>query len=249
MSALFASASSQYLVNSVAPVTAVPLTVGMIVSGPTISTNKQIFDLTDTGSSNHSLRLQIVNTDVFRITAQAGGTAANGDGGTFVAGRQFCVIGRFIGATNRRMAIVDLSLGSVTHVTNTTNRTPTGIDSVAIGCRLDSTGASNFMNGFISEFWYADVDIQEDGAQLMDSTARQLAMYGPFSLPHIAHKIIEYRSFRSVLTSGNDNPREVYCRATRPTWANTNGVILGPHPPLPSGFFRPVMPLMPPVIV
>lgn len=106
------------------------------------------------------------------------------------------------------------------------------------------------MQGQIAEIWYTNTDIQPDGAQLQNSTLRQLAFNGPFSLPHIAKDIVEYRSFRSRLDSRQDTPEEVYHRGLRQTWTNTNGVTLGPHPPAvenqegPLGVYTPPMVLV-----
>jgi hypothetical protein len=109
---------------------------------------------------------------------------------------------------------------------------------MAVGALVNSS-PSGFFDGQVGEFWYTDTDIQADGAQLQDSTLRQLAYFGPFSIPHIAKDIVEYRSFRSRLDSRQDTPDEVYYRGTRPVWTNTNGVNLGPHPPAATNYIDP----------
>lgn len=81
------------------------------------------------------------------------------------------------------------------------------------------------------------------------STLHQLARLGPFSLPHIAKDIIEYRSLRSGLISGDDKPDEVYWGKQRQAdWINTAGVILGDHPPLYPGYVKPGQIIRPLVI-
>lgn len=97
--------------------------------------------------------------------------------------------------------------------------------------------------------WYTNTDIQADGEQLQDSTLRQLAFGGPFSLPHIARDIIAYRSFEDCLDSSQDRPGSVYHRGARQVWTNTNGVTLGPHPPAAIWYDKPLPELGPMVIV
>jgi hypothetical protein len=97
-------------------------------------------------------------------------------------------------------------------------------------------------DAFISEFWYTNTDIQPDGAQLNDDLLRQLAYGGPFSVPHVAANLIEYRSFRKVIESDQDEAvgDGVYWGgAGRQVWTNTNGVTRGPHPPLPGWYAKP----------
>ena len=97
--------------------------------------------------------------------------------------------------------------------------------------------------------WVTNTDIQADGAQLQNSTLRQLAMNGPYSLPHIAKDIIEYRGFRSRLDSSQDISEEVFYRGTKPAWSNLGGVKLGPHPPAADLWIPPLVDYAPMVIV
>jgi len=107
---------------------------------------------------------------------------------------------------------------------------------------LGHSAPTFFLNGLIAEYWLTNTDIQPDGAQLDDNLLRQLAYGGPFSVPHIAKDLIEYRSFRKVIESDQDEAPgdEVYWGgAGRQVWTNTNGVRRGPHPPLPGYYKRP----------
>jgi hypothetical protein len=110
------------------------------------------------------------------------------------------------------------------------------------GALQTSAGASVPFDGNVAEFWYTNTDIQPDGAQLDGNLLRQLAYGGPFSVPHIAGDILEYRSFRKVIESDQDEAvgDEVYWGgAGRQVWTNTNGVTRGPHPPLPGWYRKP----------
>lgn len=250
MAARLAGASSQYLSNAASPITVVPFTVGVIAT-PTLvdAAAHEWVTFTDTGAANTRWCIRVNTSDALVIQSVVAGTARTATGPTVVAGNRYAVVARFISDTNRWIAVVNLSTGVVTHTQNTQASTPSSVDTIGIGATLSSGAAANFFTGDISEFWYADVDIQADGAQLFGSTLRQLAMYGPFSIPHISRSIVEYRAFRSSLVSRDDNAREVYQRGTRQTWANTNGVIIGPHPPLLGGYYRPRVPFIPAQLV
>lgn len=108
-----------------------------------------------------------------------------------------------------------------------------------MGLGTDGGGTQPF-TGRLAEFWCTNTDIQADNAQLQDWMARQLAYGGPFSVPHIVKDIVEYRSLRVFPESRGDRGTEVYHgKFGRQTWANTNGVTTGPHPPLPYWYVKP----------
>lgn len=250
MSASFASASSQELVNT-APgfVGAYPFTVGFWVYPTTTGTSRTVWSLSDTAGSSNLFRFT-QGTTRWQLTAAstAGGSATAQNAVAPVANQWMFVLLRFISATNRRMAL--LRNGTVSdHSQNTTSITPAGIDAMAIGCNHDNS-PDGFFDGSVAEFFLCDSDIQADGAQLQDSMLRQLAMQGPFSLPHIRRNIVEYRSFRSRgLDSRSDDSEEVYHRETRQVWTNTNTVQLGPHPPAAENWHRPLDPYTPPAVL
>ena len=115
------------------------------------------------------------------------------------------------------------------------------MDNMTVG-NLKRTSNNNFSDCRVGELWYTNTDIQPDGAQLDDNLLRQLAYGGPFSVPCCAKDIIEYRSFRKVIESNQDEAvgDEVYWGgAGRQVWTNTNGVTRGPHPPLPGWYRKP----------
>lgn len=113
------------------------------------------------------------------------------------------------------------------------------MDAMAIGSQASAT-PTEFFDGRMAEIWYTNTDIQADGLQLQDALLRQLAYGGPFSVPHIAKDIVEYRSLRVHPDSRGDQPSEVYHgKFGRQIWTNANGVTAGPHPPLPYWYVKP----------
>ena len=239
MSAVFTRASSMRLVNSapLLPSTGYPFSVGMWLNMTSVSATFNIlFSYADTGVDNHALRVQIDSAERLAINATAGGTSANGTlTSALVAGQWAYCVARFISSTNRRISARYRS-GLIEHAQSTTSRAPTSLDTMALGISQDLTPDSP-CDASIAEFWYTNTDIQADGAQLQNSTLHQLAFDGPFALPHIAKDIIEYRSFRKHPTAGDG--WDIYFGRSASNWTNTNGVVTGPHPPLPGTYARP----------
>jgi len=239
MAAFFASASSQKLLNSVAPVTGPPFSVGFWAYPTTTGTTRYLWSLSDTaGTINYYTIAQSASNDWNVLqTDDASPTGGTAGVSAVTANQWVYIVARYISGTNRRMA-VKLHTGEIVHAAGAINDNPTGIDVMAFGC-LNHSAPTGFFDGGIAEFWMTNSDIQADGAQLLDSTVRQLAYGGPFSVPHIAKNIIEYRSFRKYPSSEGDDPSEVFHGVARQTWTNTNGVTIGPHPPLPYWYVKP----------
>ncbi len=237
MSAQFVSASSHHLINSATPITGYPFTVGMWVR-PRPTGTEGLWSIGDTSALGNHFALQITTTQWQIRVQDAGGQNTSAGSNTVHANAWNYVIVRGISATNRRLDIIKAD-GTMDHTQGTTSKTPASVDTMAIGGRVNGF-VGLFCNADIADFWYTDTDIQPDGGALQNSTLRQLAYGGPFSLPHIAKDIVEYRSFRSRLDSRADIPDEVYYRGTRPVWTNMNGVQLGPHPPAASLYQKPI---------
>lgn len=237
MAALFTAASTQRLTNSVSPLTAMPFTIGMLVR-PTDTTSRYLWSITDTAVLDHFWAVR--KSATWDIQSAAGATTTTAGGGTVTANQWHFVLCRIISATNRLMAVLEFD-GTVIHVSSTASRAPAGIDMFAIGSlETSAPGSGTMMNGHIGEFWYTNTDIQVDGLQLKNQTLLQLAYGGPFSIPHIAQGIIEYRSFRKYPSSEADEIGEVFNGAAgRQTWANINGVTIGHHPQLPYWYAKP----------
>lgn len=234
MSAFFASASSQKLSNASPPITGYPFTVGIWVCPTTTGADKAIFSLNSGSSTTNRFDLFQSSFGTWRLEAADAGSSTI-VGGIPTAGQWDFICGRFISATNRRISTLGWD-GAITHGATTVNRAPVGITTSELGTRA----GTQYFDGAVAEYWILNVDVQPDGAQLTNETLHRLAYGGPFSVPHIAKDIIEYRSFRKYPASDGDDASEVYHGARgRQVWVNTGGVTIGPHPPLPYWYAKP----------
>lgn len=239
MAGNFTAASTQYLSNSAPPVLDYPLTVAFWFNLAAVGTvSRSLWGLSDTATTNNYLRIRMGANEQVNIGAAAGGAASeNAVATTLVPDTWNFLIARFISATSRRLSIL-FPTGAIASVNGTTSTAPTGMDRMTFGANQTSAGATDPWDGLIAEAWYTNTDIQADGAAIQGDLMRQLAYGGPFSVPHIAADVLEYRSLRCGLASDQDNAEEVYAQA-RQTWSNVNGVTLGAHPPLPYWYEKP----------
>ena len=214
-----------------------PITVAAWVRPNALGVDRNFWSLCDTATATNYFSLGQAVADTWRLRQTDDATPISLAIGTVTANQWAFVVARFVSATIRRMSVLQYG-GSIAQGLSTTSDTPAGLDTMAIGA-LYHSAPTEYWGGDIAELWYTNTDIQPDGLQLQNNTLRQLAYGGPFSVPHIADKIIEYRSFESGLGSDRDRPDEVYLGAgkTRPVWTNTNGVTLGAHVPLP-GYYE-----------
>lgn len=243
MAASFVSASAQGLFCATHPLVAYPYTVGLWARPTTNGVEKAFFSLIDTAAANQFNTVTQGAADAWTISARAGGTIDSVSVGTVTANQWAFIVARFISATNNRLSVLQYD-GSAVAVQRVTSRAfPTSAETIALGVRPVSPTPDRYFDGQIGEFWYTATDIQEDGDVLQDALLRQLAYGGPFSVPHIAKDIIEYRSLRKHPTSDGDQIGEQYHgRFGRQVWTNVNGVLVANHPPLPYSFKRPDAP-------
>lgn len=243
MSALFTAASSQRLVNSTPPLITYPFTVGLWVFSDAATAT--FWSLAAVANTTHFFSLAWTagapgNTS---INAAAGGAASVGQQSTpqVPPSRWVFIVGRFISATNRRlgyMLVSTLNVPLIAHASNTTSTSPV-VDTGYIGCRGGST-PSLFLNGMVAEYWMTDTDIQPDGLQLSDQTVRHLARRGPFSIPHIGSRVVDYRSFRNAVSSDQDCAPDYFNGSDgRQNWVNVNGVIRGANMAYGENYQRP----------
>jgi hypothetical protein len=251
MSAGFVVANSQYLNNSAQPLVSTGYTfaVGVWCRLRAVSATFQtIFAISDTATANNYFAVRVSDLEVIQLAAAGGGSASNANSAnSMTVGAWYFILARAIASDLRRLHILRAD-GFAEDAQVTTSRSPTGLDTSTIGALNLSTGVTNFWGGEIAELWYTRTDIQNDTGVLSASLVRQLAYGGPFSVPHIAKDILEYRSFRKVIESDQDEAvgDEVYWGdAGRQVWTNTNGVTRGPHPPLP-GWYRKQSPIIMP---
>jgi len=235
--------STSYMVTGSPPLSAsgYPITFGAWICPTAFASGSiaAIFQFTDTGATPPwRMDVRMGNTGLLTIFARDNTTAASGTtSGTLTTGKFAFVVGRFISATNRRLSVL-FPNGSVEHVQNTTNIVLSGLDALGIGAVINAgLSPSDFFPGILSEIWYADADVQADGAQLQDALLRQLAYMGPFSLPHFRKDIVEYHALRATVAPGVTG-REYYSRGAATAWTPT-AVKTGIHPPLPAGYEAP----------
>lgn len=238
MAASFASASSQSLstTSPLLPSTGYPFAVGMWVYPTTSGVEKTLFSFADTASADNYLEVRQNASNQFVAAAAAGGaevTATAGINGT----RWHFVLVRFDSATLRRIDVLSPT-GQTPSGNNTTSTAPTSLDTLALGARIAST-TTQYFDGFIGEFWYANVNIQPAGGATQTPVLRQLGRGGPFSVPKVAQNLVQYWSFREHPTAPKGEEAFIGAGKAWQGWTNTGGVTTGPHPPLPFWYERP----------
>lgn len=236
MGLLLASATSDS--PSVTPLFTIdyPFTVGCWVR-PDAATGVTWTFTDNVGFGGATMAGLLVNTDWSFAAAGTGGfpgaealTTTN-----VTVGVWYFVICRGISSTNRRIAVLNSASGLVEHGQSTVPRSISAATILVLNTEV-SGGSLTEYDQALAEFWYTATDIQADGAQLLDSTMRQLAYGGPFSVPHIACDVLEYHSLRSSLL---DQPvrGETYASGDPPVW--TGAGIRTEHPPLPYWYMAP----------
>jgi hypothetical protein len=176
------------------------------------------------------LNWNIQGTDVYSIfqnninwSVYAGG--ADFGCGAATAGKWSFLVVRFLASTIRGDTL--LESGAIGHGSTTSGGV--AATSWSIGSGYFNSALLNAWQGAIEQFTIFDVDIYPSG-NLDDALLHQLAYRGPFSIPHLAKNIVEYRSLRSGIDVGSDNSRDVYQR-TRQVWTQTGNPPLGPPAP------------------
>jgi len=234
MSAVF-NGSSNYLTNTAPAITNYPFTVGCWFRPTSTAAIGALWQLGDAATGLNLFTVEYTTAPAVRVLSVAAGVASFIDFGTVTANAWQFAVARYISSTNRRCSLLQ-SNGAAAAGQDTGSSAPSAATSFQIGTRL---AATQYFTGAIGEFWYTATDIQADGAALDESMLRQLAYGGPFSVPHIAAGVIEYRGFRKFPSSEGDEAGEVYHRSSRQVWSNTNSVVIGAHPPLPYWYRNP----------
>lgn len=238
MGARFANASSQYLINSSPPVVQFPMAVAMWVNFDAVATTRNLWSLADPAVANHFYSLD-TDTSGFNIAAAAGGptnTASIAVVPTTGASNWFFVLLRIIDFNNRRLELLSPT-GAASSVGSGTGRTAI-CTTAYIGARGGST-ILNYFDGTIGEYWLTSGDVVSNPALMDVADLRQLARAGPWSFPHLAQSVVDYRSFRNGIDSDEDYGLDYFNGPKgRQNWVNTNGVIRGANPPLNDGVYR-----------
>jgi hypothetical protein len=217
MSVKFATSGTDHLVlNRTFPVSGMPITMGAWVRPTTVNTavSEYVIGLSNSGSDNQYciLMRRLDSGAGVKWAAYAEDTpsfaAVSGKAGTPTAGRWDFVVVRFPGPVAPRVAVLQGD-GLFDHGQGTTTHAPTGLNDLRIGsCTFVTGGPVNGFDGSVAEYWIADSDIQDDNGQLSNTLLYQLAYGGPFSVEHVAARLVDYRSFRSGLRA--DTPGEVF---------------------------------------
>lgn len=237
MAANFVAASTQRIVCTSPPFTAMPpTTFACWVFPRTTGTARTFFGIDGGGADDRYMSVGQSAANAW-VCFHAHTSSSNAAAGTVTSSKWAFVIGRCISTTNRRIDVLQYD-GSIAQAQNTTSRTAITATKFSIGS-LDLSSNYDPFDGLIGEAWYTATDISGDGGALPEAIIRRLAYGGPFSIPHIAKDVIEYRSFWQSPDSRGDRTGHVYHRAARVNWTNTNGVTVGPHPPLPHWYRRP----------
>lgn len=241
---IFCSGSSQYLVlaapSPLLSATGYPTTMGAWARPETGTTNGMIVNWGDSGANTNYIGVAQLNSGIPTILATSVSTSSIGVTTAIAARTWFFVLGRFISSTSRRIDVL-FADGHIEHAQDTTNKSPSGLDALAIGASAILSPAS-FYTGSIAEAWWAPADIVGSDVQTNDDVVRQLAWGGPWSIPSVASNVCDYISLRDWIppTPKGDPLNGVYSKSKsgEATWLNF-GPILTDHPPLPYWFARP----------
>lgn len=238
----FASASSQSVTTTTIYAQTVPFTVGLWMLPTT--------NVADGGAWSMGGSASDIGWLLGHNSATAGSAGARYWGGAAYAGEVTIasaftalewryLLFRNISSTQRRLHLFNPVTGLCSHANNTTSVSPGTLGRMTLGGYSSSVATSSFLNGTVAEFFYATGDIQPDGAAIDDGLLRTLAMYGPWSIPHIVPMIDEYRSLVNVAASRSDMPADVFQKGGIRTWTLSGAPVVGRHPPLAATYVRP----------
>lgn len=239
--ALWLDGSTQYVTQALPPVLDYPFCVGISFNlAAAANSTRAVFSLSDTGSLTNYLQFRMSTTEIMRSVAEDGtGETAGAATTALVAGQWNFTLLRLLSANDRRFRPLYGNGFSGENGSSAISRTPTGLDTITLGALQTSGGASQFWHGGIGEYWILDGDVWPTGGDAGNDFMRALRLLGPFGIPHIARRILEYRSFRTSINGGG--PGNVYfgSKGMPGAWVETGGVTIGPHPPLPYWYAKP----------
>lgn len=243
MGVKFTAASIQSVICSEPKLTTRPFTIACWYNAP-IGGEQVLTVVRDTAATQRGWEFYCHSDDITTRLTWWTGTATQGTAtATSTRGEWNFAVARLIGQSSKRIA--NLYPGGISHGNSTTSTSPVALNTVEIG---GWDGVVNF-DGVIAEWWMADIDVQPDGGQMSDNLLRQLAYKGPFSVPHVASAVVEYRSFWQGIGSNEDRAGHVYQKGGRRLFTAVNGPTIGEHPPLAPDYVRPGPYLKPRVLV
>lgn len=179
----FTLANTEYLQVTAAPVTAVPLTMACWYNTPSLTDNQTLMMIADTGSTQNWFRLFLggaqANDPIAATTGD--GTLSSSSINNYTSGAWTHAAAVFAAANSRTVYMAG-SAGT----TDTGSKTPTSLDTTAIGRRCDSAPAA-YMNGEICEaaIWNVALTSAE--------IAQLAAGFSPLCLIHRLANLVLYQ--------------------------------------------------------
>lgn len=212
-----------------APFSALPFTIGLWFYPTTMAATNILSWFDSVAANDYAIGLTTTGLLIW------GGSTVTNFGTVAVRTWNYLVF-RGIAAANKRAVVLPAS-GVPVHVqsTNATALTATNLYIAS------DQGIGSFFDGYIARFFLADIDVQADGTQLSNTTLYQLAYKGPFSIPHLASRVVEYEAWDTPI--GGTQGSSFYARYPQKTWTfGTTSLIvpsIGAEPPVMFGTFRP----------
>lgn len=205
MSRTFVSASSQFLEAASVPIGSAPLTIACWFNSNTITANQILVSLGKSTDSTNAFALAIfgaVGGDPVRATTTAT-TAASADSTAGYSANTWQHACAVFSAANARAAF----LNGTNKGTNTTSRTPSGVDVTTVGALNGGGSHTIFMSGLIAEvaIWSSaltdtEVALLALGYSPILISPQSLAFYAP--LIGLNSPEIELREGRSLTVTG-----------------------------------------------
>lgn len=232
-----------YLKSTITPVTTIPWTVGFWVWLPSLSSN-ELVGLCAAASTNVRYSTLYSSGAGYTSRSTSGGTNASSVVPNAVAGTWTYMLSRYITTTNRRVDTIEMGASGRQNDQDTASLSVAACDTILIGSVLSANSPvlTALNNTIIAEYSLFNADIGPGGA--MDTAfMQQLALKGPFSIPYLADKLIDYRSFQrntdDRVDHGIGHKYQVGKLQTNYVMTGSTGLRPGPHPPLASDYVRP----------
>lgn len=205
----FVSASNQYLSVASVPVSAYPLTMACWFYSTSATANQTLVTIGTVGSANHYFSLYLDGTATgdpvaFNTRTTSAGEVLTTSGYATDTWQHACGVG--ISNTSRAVFVNGGSKG-----TATSNRTPSGVDSVYIGRRHTAAGGQNYMVGRIAEIaiWnvaLSDVEVALLANRISPLMIKPKSLVAYWPLMGIGSPEPDYSSGVRNLTLNGDTP-------------------------------------------
>lgn len=217
----FVQATPTYVEGSTIPATAQPFTFGAWFKGDDAATRYTIISFVDASATSNYFELRARGDDAqqlqFRANAVGGTNASTSN--AFSAGEWYCAIGRANGDADRDVYLLQPATVAADFANggnDTNSKTPTGLDTIAVGRR--ATVAGNEMDGKIGESFVYDTNIADWAIVLLGSG------YSPLdpALAQYRANLVWYKSLQFDIEYPNYGA----------TWTDTSTTDDPDHPPI-----------------